>query len=255
MSALLAAARLQVATLRRSAGDLMAVVTAPLFTLIFLSIAAHAGRTDLAPYAVVAPGVIAMLVMAIFVSGEVIDRERWGGTLELTLAAPTSLAVVLLGRVITVTAVSLVGIVESWLVAYLVFGIAVPVPHPVAFGITLVAAAVAMAGTAIVFAAVFIWSRSARTFQNSLSYPLFLLGGAMVPVALLPELLHPVSRAVFLSWASDLLRAALTPEPISHFWPRLGVVLGLGAAGYAAGFALLTWVINRARATGKVGYA
>jgi ABC-2 type transport system permease protein len=255
VSVLAAAARLQLATFRRSPGDLMVVVTAPMFTVIFLAIAKHAGRTDLAPYAVLAPGIIAMLAMALLVSGEIIDRERWGGTLELTLAAPASLALVILGRVATVTLVSLVGILESWLVAYLVFGIAVAVPHPVVFGATLAATAVAMAGTAVVFAAVFVWTRSARTFQNSLSYPLYLLGGAMVPVAFLPELLQPVSRGVFLSWATDLLRASLTPEPVRHFLPRLGVVLLLGAAGYVLGFTLLTWVINRARATGKVGDA
>lgn len=255
MSALAAGARHQLATFRRSAGDLMALVTAPLFTLIFLTIATHAGRTDLAPYAVVAPGVIAMLVMALLVAGEVIDRERWGGTLELLLAAPVPLALVLLGRVVTVTAISLLGIVESFLVAYLGFGIAVAVPHPLLFGVTLAATAVAMAGTSVVFAAVFIWTRSARTFQNSLSYPLFLLGGAMVPVALLPEPLRPVSRAVFLSWATDLLRDCLQPAAVANVLPRLGAVLGLGAAGYAAGFLLLTWVVNRARATGRAGYA
>lgn len=255
MSAFTAAARLQLATFRRSAGDLMALVTAPLFTLIFLAIAAHAGRTDLAGYAVLAPGVIALLVMALLVSGEVIDRERWGGILELTLAAPAPLALVLLGRVVTVTAVSLLGIVESWLVAYLVFGLLVPVPHPVVFGVTLAATAVATAGTSVVFAAVFIWTRSARTFQNSLSYPLFLLGGAMVPVALLPGPLQPLSRAVFLSWATDLLRDSLEPAPVTSFWPRLAMVLGLGAAGYALGLALLARVVHRARATGKVGYA
>jgi ABC-2 type transport system permease protein len=255
MSVLAAASRLQLATFRRSAGDLMALVTAPLFTLIFLAIAANAGRTDLAPYAVVAPGIIAMLVMALLVAGEVIDRERWGGTLELALAAPAPLALVLLGRVATVTVVSLVGIVESWLVAYLSFGILVPIPHPFVFAASLAAAAVSMAGTSVVFAAVFIWTRSARTFQNSLSYPLFLLGGAMVPVALLPDVLHPVSRAVFLSWATDLLRDSLTAGPVDHVLPRLGAVLALGAVGYAAGFVLLTWVVNRARATGRVGYA
>lgn len=255
MNAMLAAARLQLATFRRVPGDLLFLVTAPLFTLTFLAIAEHAGRTDLAPYAVLAPGMIAMLGMAMLTSGEVIDVERWGGTLELALAAPTRLPVVVLGRVVTVTTVSLAAVAESWLTAWLAFGTAIPVPHPGRFAVVLVATAVAMAGTATIFTAVFVLARSARTFQNSLSYPLFLLGGTMVPVAMLPGWLEPVSRLVFLSWATDLLRATLAPEPVEHFWPRLGAVLGLGAAGYLAGFLLITWVINRAKATGRVGYA
>jgi len=255
MRVLLAAARLQLATFRRSPDDLMVLLTVPLFTPIFLVIAKHAGRLDLAPYAVLAPGIIAMLSMALNTSGEIIERDRWGGTFELTLATPARLPVIVLGRVATVTLASLLGIAESWLVAYLMFGIAVPVLHPGAFVLTLTATAIATAGTAVVFAAVFVWTRSARTFQNSLSYPLLLLGGALVPVALLPEPLHPISRAVYLSWAADLLRASLAPGPVSALWPRLGIVVGLGAVGYVIGFALLRWVIHRARTTGKVGYA
>lgn len=255
MTVVLAAARLQLAVLRRNPADnLMALFTAPAFTLIFLAIAQHAGRTDLAPYAVLAPGLIAMLGLALLTSGEVIDSERWDGTFELALATPARMPAVLLSRVATVTLVSLLGIAESWLVAYLVFGVTVPVAHPGVFASTLMATAVAMSGTAVVFAAVFVWTRSARTFQNSLSYPLFLLGGALVPVAFLPDLLQPLSRGVFLSWAADLLRASLDPAPVTNFWPRLGMVLALGAVGYVVGLLLLNWVINRARATGKVGH-
>lgn len=255
MNALLAAARLQAATFRRMPGDLLALVTTPLFSLMFVAITRQAGRSDLTAYAVLAPAVIGMLGMALLTGGEVISADRWSGTLELALASPTPVPVIVLGRILTVTAVSLVAVVESWLAAYLAFGVAVPVPHAGVFVLVLAVTALAMAGTATAMAALFVLTRSARTFQNSISYPLYLLGGAIVPVSLLPDWLHPLARVVFLSWSTDLLRDALVRDPVTNLVPRLAAVVGLGAAGYAVGFALIGWVINRARATGQVGYA
>ena len=255
MNAALAAVRLQLATFRRMPGDLLGVVTTPLFALIFVAIAQNAGRSDLTAYAVLAPAVIGILGMAIVTSGEVIAVDRYSGTFELSLAAPTPVPVVVFGRVLTVTLVSLAAVAESWLTAYLAFGVAVPVPHVVIFALVLAVTAVAIAGTATAMAAMFVLTRSARRFQNSLSYPLYLLGGAIVPVTLLPDWLRPVARLIFLSWSTDLLRSALSPNPVHDLWPRLGAVIGLGGAGYAAGFALIVWVINRARAAGDVGFA
>jgi ABC-2 type transport system permease protein len=252
---LLAAARFELATLRHSPGDLMALLNAPLFTVMFLAITRHAGRDDLAGYAVLAPAVITVWSMGLLVSGELIDTERANGTLEAMVATPTPLPVVVFGRVAVVTAVSLLSVGESWLVARLGFGVSVPVRHPAAGAATLLCMAVAMAGTATAMAGTFVLARSARTFQNSLSYPFYVLGGALVPVALLPGWLQPVSRAVFLSWATDLLRDCLAAPAVPHLLPRLAAVLGLGAAGYLAGFAMLARILDRVRRTGTLAHA
>ena len=100
---------------------------------------------------------------------------------------------VVLGRIFVVTVVSLIGVLEALLVARLLFGVVLQVPHPAQFAGVVVLAVLAMAGTALVMAAVFVAARSARTFQNTISYPLYLLGGAFVPVALLPGWMHPVA--------------------------------------------------------------
>jgi ABC-2 type transport system permease protein len=255
MSAFGAAARFELATLRRSPEDLMALLNVPLFTAMFLAITRHAHRDDLAGYAVLAPAVIAVWAMGLLVSGELIDLERWNGTLEAMVATPTPLSVVILGRVAVVTAISLLSIVESWLVARVGFGIAVGVPHPAVFAAALLCTGVAMAGTATAMAGTFVLARSARTFQNSLSYPFYVLGGALVPVHLLPGWLQPVCRLVFLSWATDLLRDALAGPAVEHVLPRLAAVLALGAAGYLAGFAVLGRILHRVRATGTLGHA
>jgi ABC-2 type transport system permease protein len=249
----LAAIRLQAALVRRSPDDLLALVTGPLLTVAFLAITQHAGRADLTGYAVLGPAILAVLGTAILTSGEVVAVDRGVGAFELVLAAPTPLPVVVLGRVILITVVSLVAVAESWLVALLGFGIGVPIAHPLLFGAALIAVALGTAGAATAMSAVFVLTRSARTFQNSLSYPLFLLGGVLVPVSLLPDWLRPVSRLFFLSWGTDLLRDSLAAAPAPNAGPRLAVVVGLAGLGYAAGFWLLARLVRRARSLGTVG--
>jgi ABC-2 type transport system permease protein len=245
----------EVRVLRRSFGEMVVLVTAPLMTLVFLAITRQAGRDDLAPYAVLAPALIVLWGTALQISGEIVARDREFGTLEALVAAPASFGAVITGRIAAVTLLSLVGFAESWSAAWLFFGVVVTIWHPAAFAAALVVTGVATAGTASIMSAVFVLARSARAFQNSLNYPFYVLGGVMVPVALLPGWVEPISKVVFLSWSADLLRDALRPEDVERLLPRLGVVLGLGVAGYLLGVVLLRRAVDRLRRTGTMGYA
>jgi ABC-2 type transport system permease protein len=106
-----------------------------------------------------------------------------------------------------------------------------------------------------VMASVFALGRSTRIFQQTLTYPFYVLGGVIVPVALLPAWVRPLSRAVFLSWTADLLRDALQPSPVENVGGRLLGVVALGAAALAVGGFLLDRVMRRVRRTGTMGYA
>lgn len=245
----------QLRLMRRSPEQLLALVTAPLMTLVLLSITEHAGRSDLAGHAVLAPALIALWQMALLTAGEVVANERDNGSLEGLVATPARFAAVITGRVAAVTLVSLLGFAEAWLSARLVFGVTVHIGHPEWFALTVVLTALAMAGTAGLMSAVFVLTRSARTFQNSLSYPFYVLGGVVVPVSMLPDWVRPVTRVVFLSWSSDLLRDAVGAATVSHPWPRLAAVAGLGLLGYLGGLVLLRRAVDRVRRTGAIGYA
>jgi ABC-2 type transport system permease protein len=122
-------------------------------------------------------------------------------------------------------------------------------------GLTLTAAAFAMSGTAVIMAAVFALGRSARIFQQTVTYPFYVLGGILVPVSLLPFWVRPFSRLVFLSWSADLLRASLSPAPVDQVALRLAAIVGLGLASFVGGTYLLRRVLDRVRALGTMNYA
>lgn len=254
MTVFLGAFRLQFQLLSRRPDDLMLLITTPLLTIAILSIVQHADRPDLQAYAVIGPAVMAIFQMALFVSGELVAAERTTGVFEATLTTPARFSVVLFARVLAVTIVSFVSLVETVLVAA-AFGVWLTVAHPWVLGATLVAMAFAMAGTAVIMSAVFVIARSARSFQNSLSYPMFLLGGVIVPIAFLPEWLQPLSRVVFLSWSAELLRDSLRPEPITELGLRLLAIVALGAVALLLGEWMLSRMLHRVRSLGTAGLA
>lgn len=196
--------------------------------MVFLSVVGQAGRNDLVAFALVAPALISLWRTSIMASGEVVNEDREEATLEPAIATPAAYSRVVLGRIVAVSAVALTGFPVVWLVARVLFGVRLEMEHPVVFGSTLVAAAFAMSGTAVVMAAVFALARSSRIFQQSLTYPFYVLGGILVPVSFLPVWVRPFSRLVFLSWTADLLRASLSPEAVTDVGPRIGAVVALG---------------------------
>lgn len=256
MRGFLAGLQLELRIVRSNPESLLPLFTTPLFALIFVAIVRQAGRSDLVPDALLAPVLMTLWWVAIVHAGTLITGDRWQALLEPTIASPSSLGSVLLGRITALMAFALLTLFEVWAVGRLVFGESLPLGHhPLAFALTLVATAFATAGTALALAAAFVLTRNAYTFVNSLSFPLYVLGGVLVPVSFLPGVLEPVARGVFMSWSSDLLRAALKAPPIDDFWARLGIVVVLGAAGFALGSLVLAYVLRRMRARGELATA
>lgn len=247
--------RMQAQSMRNNPDWFLTLILAPLQTVVFVTIFQHAERGDLTAYGVLAPALIALWALSLQTSGELISQERENGSLEGLLAAPGQFDVMMLGRISLVTTLALLAFVECWLTGWLITGQLVPIAHPVVFGVVVVVSAWAMTGWAGVMASVFVLARSARTFQNSLSYPFYVLGGVLVPVALLPDWLQPLTRLVFLSWSSDLLRASLAAEPVKGLLLGLSAIVLLGGVGFALSHHLLSRALTRARTTGSLSHA
>ena len=248
----LGAAMVQLALIRRDLNYVFPLVTAPFTTVVLMMIVRTGGRGDLSGDALVAAALIALWSLALIVSGDIIESDRVYGVLELLAAAPSRLGTIVFARVATATAVSLVALAEIWLVAWLGLDVVVFPTHPLAFAAALLATAFATAGTAVVLAAVFVHVRGARVFRNSITYPFYVLGGVMVPVALLPGWIRPLSSLVFLSWSAELLRQSLDQGPIAGIALRLGMIVLLGAVGLLAGVMLVERLLSTARRQGSL---
>lgn len=250
MRTMFAAYRLQLQIIRRNPDYLLNLATTPIFTVIFLSIVRHAGRDELVAHAVMAPVLMSLWGISLFVAGEIIVTDRSAGTFEAIIATPAPLPLTVVGRVFAVTSLGLLAFGEAWIVARVVFALPVEVAHPAVLLAALVLSAAAMSGTALVMAALFAFGRRARPFQRVLSYPFYVLGGVLVPVALLPDWVQPISRIIFLFWSSELLRDSLRPDHIESLLPRLEAVFGLGALAFVFGWVLTVAILNVVRSRG-----
>jgi ABC-2 type transport system permease protein len=237
----------------RNIEDLMPILTMPLFALVFMAIFIYSGRRDLAGYSLIAPPLMTVGQMGFFVASELIARDRDGQVLELLVATPAPFFLTLWPRILVLTSLGLLGFAEAWFIARVLFGTPVVFYHPWVVIVTLVATVFASAGTALVAAALFCFGRSVRTFQNSITYPLYLLAGVLVPITFLPAWVQPFSRLVFLYWSADLLRDAMQPEAIDHLIERTAMIALLGALAFLGGGLLVRRMLDRLRRDGTMG--
>jgi ABC-2 type transport system permease protein len=249
----LAALHAQLEMTRRNMMDVYWILLMPFFAIIFTSIVLHSGRTDLVGYALVAPLLIAIGQMGFYVSAELLARDRSMQTLELVVATPAPFFLVLASRVAFVSSIGLLGFVESWLIARVGFGIEVPVHHPAVLVVTLLATSFASTASALVLAAFCCLIRNVRSLQNTATYPLYVLGGVMVPTTYLPEWLQPLSKIVFLSWSADLLRDSLQAATPADVGLRLAAIGALGLATGVVGAVLLHRMLDYLRTEGRLG--
>jgi ABC-2 type transport system permease protein len=231
------------------------VLMMPLQALVAMAILVHAGRADLAGYALTAALLFTIGDMGFFVGSEIVAGDRSQQVLELLTATPTPYFVLLITRTLFVASVGLIGFAESWLIARFAFGVPVVVHHPWLLAGALLTTVFAAGSTAVLTAALFSLARSTRTLQNAVNGPFYLLGGVLVPAAFLPVWLKVLSPFVFFFWAASLVRDSFAaPEP-ANVALRIGMLAVLGVAGAVVGGLVLARMLNNLRQNGRLGLA
>ncbi len=231
------------------AGILVAI---PFYALIFFAIVRSHGRADLDSAALLAPALAGMWALCLHFAGDIVDGDRWDGVLEAALAAPAKLFHVILGRSAVVGLISLLAFGEAVLSALLFFHTGLAVPHPWLLVLGLLATVFASTCCCCLIAVVCVLGKHALAFKNALIYPVYVLGGVFLPVTFLPGWLGGLSRVVYLSWSSDVLRAAAHPQAPAHPWASLGAIVGLGLLMLLAGAVTAELVVRRIRTTGRI---
>jgi ABC-2 type transport system permease protein len=244
--------RFQLLVLRGQADTYFSLVAAPFYTVIFLSIMEFTGRTDLNGHAVVAPMLMTVWTAALMFSGEMISEDRENRRIESLVATTASFPLLILGRLTACMLLAVPSFAVSVLVAGGLFDYWVTIEHPALFVVVLLLTIIGTAGTATALSALFVLAPSARIVQNTLTFPMFLLGGVIIPVSFLPQGVELLSRVLYLSWASDLLRATTRPETVESAVARSVMVLLLGCATLALGMVSISRFLRRARERGAL---
>ena len=173
-------------------------------------------------------------------AGNALSRERWHGTLELLVAAPTHFSFVLLPATIGIYSMC-----ATLLWGWLVFGIEIEIGDPLAFGLAVPATVITIGALGFLMAVAFVRFRQAWALGNMFEYPVWLISGFLVPLTLFPAWVLPISWALAPTWGIAAIRgAALGGSPYAD----IAVATALGAAYVALGIALMNRALRAARA-------
>jgi ABC-2 type transport system permease protein len=126
----------------------------------------------------------------------------------------------------------------------LAFGIPVGIADPAAFVVAAAVSILAIGLLGMIAASVFVLSRAASYLGVALQYPVYLASGLLVPLAILPAWLGPISWILAPTWGYRALTYAANGRSA---WPEIGMCLVLSVAYVVVALPCLAWFERLAR--------
>jgi ABC-2 type transport system permease protein len=195
-------------------------------------------------YASLGSAVAGIWSMAAIDASGAIQRQRFWGTLELLVAAPVGFALVLLPMTVAIASAGIYCLATTLVWGRLVYGIPLPLEHPLAFVLAVPATIVSVGVLGLALCMVLVRFRAAQHIGNSLEYPVWLASGLLFPIAVLPAWSHPVSWSLATTWGMGaLLHASLG----GAVWRDLGMCALLSLVYGAIGISVLERFLDAAR--------
>ncbi|MGH3111119.1 MAG: ABC transporter permease [Gaiellaceae bacterium] len=232
--AFLSGIRIYVLQFTKNAFDVSGVV---LWPILYASIAYYLLDAKDDPKILLAAslGAAVMTMWSIVVIGSsgALEHQRWQGTLELLVAAPVPFAVTLAPVTIATAIVGAYSLLATLLWGTLLFDVPLAIEQPLAFGLAIPAAVLAVGMLGLITAATFVLYRASFALGVSLQYPVWIATGLLVPLSILPDYVGPISWLLAPTWGFNAIReSALGGTP----WPDIamcvllsGVYLGIAA--------------------------
>lgn len=159
-------------------------------------------------YVVVGSGLTGLWSGTLFFSSFNINAERWSGTLEQIVASPSPLQVVIAGKSLANTVMSLASMIFSYTLASWMFGFSLTFANPTAFVISVLLGVFSLIAGGLLIAPIFSLIIGAHAWVNALEFPMFILGGFLFPILLLPGWTTPLSYALAPYWAARAMHEA-----------------------------------------------
>jgi ABC-2 type transport system permease protein len=210
------------------------IVFAAVNPVIYATIAFYVFRAGEHPsslqYAAVGAGMLSLWHTTLVGSGQALTLLRTAGMLELLVVAPTPFVFVLAPMTLATASVGLYALASTMAWGSLLFGMPLHVESPLLLVAAVVSAVFSLGMLGMVLGSVFIRYRYANALTNVLVTPVWLLSGMLVPVALLPRWLQPVSWILPSRWGAQAIRDSVVGgQPVSAIVACL--VLGVAYLG------------------------
>jgi ABC-2 type transport system permease protein len=188
------------------------MVTAAIWPLVYATLAFLMFRaTHQAPsllYAALGAAVMGIWSTTATSAGGAIQQQRWWGILEILVASPTRLILVLAPITTAIAGIGIYSIVSTLLWGRLLFGVPLHVEHPLLFAVSIPAAVVSIGLLGLVLASTFVVYRSASNLSQALEYPVWTITGMLIPLSVLPYWVSPIAWVLAPTWGMRAVRRA-----------------------------------------------
>jgi ABC-2 type transport system permease protein len=235
--------------LKMSTRGTFEIATAMVMPVVQATMAVYLLRAADSPHrmvvAAVGAGLMGVWSNVLFGSGGAIQRQRFGGTLEMLILAPRNPAITILPITIStgLTGVYSMGATLAW--GWLIYGIKPEFANPWAFLIAVPACIVGLGMFGLLMASTFVVMRNANALCNTLEYPIWLLSGMLVPMTVLPAWTGPVAAILPTTWGARAVHEAVSGGAV---WPAVAWCLGISFVCFLLGAISMSFVERRARA-------
>ena len=207
-----------------------------------------------AMFVVVGSGLTGLWSSLLFISGGSINAERWSGTLEAMVAIPTPFEVIVYGKNLGNVIQSLLSMALGYVVAAWLVGYSLEIQKPPMFLLSLVFTVMAFISFGLVIAPIFVMNPGVRAWQNAMEFPIYILGGFLFPVLLLPKWTNPISWLLPPYWAAVALHGTSTGNaPLNETFFAWGMMLVFSLVDLLVASRLFKLMLYKARADATLG--
>jgi ABC-2 type transport system permease protein len=205
-------------------------------------------------YVIVGSAMTGLWSGTLFFSSFNIEFERWTGNLENIVASPTHLATVIVGKTLSNTTMSISSMLLSYPLAAVLFGFRLTIAHPWHFAVSLLLTVLALISLGLVIAPFMSVNVGAGVWANALEFPMYIVGGFLFPVILLPAWTTPISYALSPYWAARALHAASSGDvPLGDVYLSWGLLIGFSVLYWFISAWLFRVLLRRAREEATLG--
>jgi len=187
-------------------------------TILVYEMFRNSGQANFGTYVVLGAGLMGLWSCICFSSAGDINRERWSGTLSMIFVAPAGFQLIIFGKILGNTMLSLLTLMLSYITAKILYGVSINVPYPVHTVFALFCAVICFIVFSTLIAYLLTLSRKTTLYMNLIEIPIILLCGFVFPVDFLPAWVRPLSYALPPSWAVRLLRLSIDRTSDGKFW-------------------------------------
>lgn len=157
-------------------------------------------------YVILGAGLMGIWGCICFSSVGDINRERWSGTLPIIYVAPGGFGLIIFGKVLGNTVMSLLTFVLSYVTAGVIAGQWLHMVHINYFLLSLFLIILCFVVVSLCFAYIMMLSRKTELYMNLIEIPLVFICGFTFPVEIFPEWAQCISNLLAPTWAVRLLR-------------------------------------------------